>query len=158
MNPYAASLGNREPLSALAETPTRIQELVVAVGPPGLSRSYAPGKWSGAQLLVHLAQTEVAFGLRVRMALTTKDYVVQPFDQDAWMAREQATEPDVALATYKCLRGLNLALFRRLSAEERRIAFTHPERGRQNVQDIIEMLAGHELHHLGQFEVIAGRR
>lgn len=158
MNPYAASLGDRDVLAALAETPDRIRSIVSGLGTDGMSRSYAPGKWNARQLLVHLAQTELAFGVRARMALTTDAYVVQPFDQDRWMAREPAAEPAAALSAYQSARAMNLALFRSLTAEERKRTFMHPERGVLEVWEIAAMLAGHELHHLGHFEAIAGRR
>jgi hypothetical protein len=154
MNPYAASLGDRDWLEALAETPGRIRALVDAIGPAGLSKSYAPGRWSGRQLLVHLAQVELAFGVRARMALTAERYVVQPFDQDLWMAREPIVEPGVAMAAYQGLRDVNLALFRTLTADERLRPLEHPERGRMTLEEIPAMLAGHELHHLKHFEAI----
>jgi len=157
MNPYAASLGDGDALAALAGTPARVRAIVSAIGPGGMSRSYAPGKWDARQLLVHLAQTELAFGVRARMALTTDGYVVQPFDQDRWMAREPVVHGDVALAAYEGMRALNLALFRSLSLEERRRSFRHPERGQLEIEEIPALLAGHELHHLKHFEAIAGQ-
>jgi hypothetical protein len=154
MNPYAASLGNRDPLLVLADTPARIRALVSKMGPDDLARSYAPGKWNAVQLLVHLAQTELAFGTRARMALTTAQYVVQPFDQDVWMACEPSGDLHVALAAYEGLRGLNLALFRSFTPEERTRTFMHPERGLLEIQEIPALLAGHELHHLSHLETI----
>lgn len=141
----------------MADTPARIRKIVEALGPDRVSRGYAPGKWNARQLLIHLSQTELAFGMRARMALTTDAYVVQPFDQDRWLATDATATADMALAAYEGMRALNLALFRGLSPEQRRRAFTHPERGRQSVQDIAVMLAGHELHHLPHFEAIAAQ-
>jgi uncharacterized damage-inducible protein DinB len=158
MNPYAASLGDRDALKVMSETPERIRMLVTTMGAAGLSRSYAPGKWTVRQLLVHLAQTELAFGLRARMALTTESYVVQPFDQDEWMNFELTTEADVALATYESVRAMNLHLFRSLTHEQRQKPFMHPERGAMVVEDIVALLAGHELHHLAQLATVAAQR
>jgi uncharacterized damage-inducible protein DinB len=156
MNPYAASLGERDALATLAETPDRIRMLVSTIGPAGLSRSHAPGKWNVRQLLVHLAQVEMAFGVRARMALTTDNYLVQPFEQDAWMEDEaRLLEADVALAAYEGMRAMNLALFRSLTPEQRRRPLTHPERGPMQVEDIFTTLAGHELHHLAQIASVA---
>jgi uncharacterized damage-inducible protein DinB len=155
MNPYAASLGNRDVLTSLANTPERIRMLVSTIGPEGLTPSHAPGKWNVRQLLVHLAHAELAFGMRARMALTTADYVVQPFDQDRWMEVEPPADAAAALAAYEGLRALNLALFSSLSPAQRATTLTHPERGRMDVWEIAASLAGHELHHLGQIEVVA---
>ena len=38
--------------------------------------------------MTHLAQTELALGVRARMALATPTYTAQAFDQDAWIGRE----------------------------------------------------------------------
>jgi hypothetical protein len=70
------------------------------MAPGDFARCYAPGKWDARRILVHLAHTEMAFGLRLRMALVTTHYVVQPFDQDGWMTRRPLVEGPVALGAY----------------------------------------------------------
>jgi len=152
-NPYSNLLGERDPLAVLAETPQRIQALAAKLGPDGLQLSYAPGKWTAGQIIAHLAQVEMMFGTRFRQALTLDDYVVQPFDQNVWMSREL---PDAAALEALCaMRQWNLALFRSLSSEDRSRTFSPPERGVQSVDWMLELLAGHDLNHLAQLEVIA---
>lgn len=155
-NPYAADLGDLDVMRALAETPERLRALAERLTPAQFGRSYARGKWTAAQLFVHLAQCELMFGARVRMALTDEGYVVQPFDQDAWLLREAGADGPTAFRAYYALRQLNLQLFAALSQEERRRPLTHPERGPMIVEWILESLAGHERHHLPQLEIIAG--
>jgi hypothetical protein len=92
------------------------------------------------------------------MALTADDYSVQPMDQDRWMAVEPPTEASTALAAYESLRAMNLALFRRLTPEQRATPLNHPERGRIDVWEVAASLAGHELHHLAQIEAVAAQR
>jgi hypothetical protein len=70
-NPYAGDLGGLDPFQALGETPQQILAIVERWSNEMFERSYAPGKWSARRLLVHLAQTEVALGTRVRFALPT---------------------------------------------------------------------------------------
>jgi hypothetical protein len=154
MNPYEKDLGGRDPIAALGETPGRIRDVAGKMAPADFGRSYAPGKWDARRILVHLAHTEMAYGLRLRMALATEHYVVQPFDQDGWMAREPLVEGPSALGAYLELRRLNLPLFRSLTAEERGRTLWHPERGAVTVGWIVELLAGHDLHHLAQLEQI----
>ena len=156
-NPYAADLGDMDVMRALADTPERLRSLAGRLTPAQFDRSYAPGKWTAAQLIVHLAQCEVVFGSRVRMALTHDGYVVQPFDQDAWLLREAGTDGLEAFRAYYAMRQLNLRLFATLSPEERRRPLTHPERGPMIVEWILESLAGHERHHLPHFEIVAKR-
>lgn len=155
-NPYAAPLGDADVMTALAETPERLRALVDQFTPAQMASSYAPGKWTAAQLLVHLAQCEWVFGARVRMALSQDGYVVQPFDQDSWLARESATDGATAFRAYYATRQMNLAFFRSLTDAERERPLDHPELGRIHVEWILETLAGHERHHEPHFRTIAG--
>jgi hypothetical protein len=68
-NPYAADLGDRNPLEALGNTPERIARLVESWSADRFERSYAPGKWSARKVIVHLAQTELALGTRALCAI-----------------------------------------------------------------------------------------
>ena len=151
-NPYGQALGTRDALAALEDTPERIRRLVDGMREEDFTRSYGAGKWTVGQLLDHLAEAEIIFGVRMRMALTTPGYVVQPFDQDKMMAREARHTGRDAFDVYYALRRWNLPLYRSLSPEERNLRFTHPERGEMKVEDMLSLLAGHELHHLAQIE------
>jgi hypothetical protein len=157
-NPYQAALGERDPVEAMGDTPGRIHALVSRMTDADLARSYAPGKWTAAQLLVHLAQTELALTTRLRMALSQDGYVAQPFDQDRWLVREADTAAAPALGAYIALRQLNQPLFRRLSPADREKTFRHPEHGELTIEWLLQTIAGHELHHLRHFETIAGER
>ncbi len=156
-NPYGYALGERDVMQALESSPARLQRVVEAMTPVQFSQSCAPGKWTAVQILLHLAQTEAAFGLRIRMAVTTPGYVVQPFDQDAWLLREPLIGGPDAWHAYLAIRQFNLPLFRSLTPDERALALHHPERGTIHVEWILEMLAGHELHHLTHLETIAAQ-
>ena len=81
--PYSADLGSREPLSTMRETTERIRSIASGWSPAQFDRSYAPGKWTARQILVHLVQTEIALGNRARMALAIPNYTAQAFEQDA---------------------------------------------------------------------------
>ena len=104
-------------------------------------------------VLVHLAQTELALPTRARFALSQEGYAAQAFSQDEWIALDGAT-PDArtALDAYVALRRLNVALFARLTPEQREREFTHPEYGALNVWWIVAQMAGHDIHHLRQLE------
>ena len=152
-NPYAAALGAADPLKALSTTPRKIKALTSKWGARQWSRSYAPGKWSARQILVHLAQTELALTTRVRYGASQEGYVAQPFDQDAWLALDAADGP-TALDTYMALRRFNLAMFKGLTPKLRGRPFTHPEYGPLTPDWVMAQLAGHELHHLAQLKQI----
>jgi hypothetical protein len=154
--PYSADLGDRDPIAAIRDSLSRIGALGAAWTPPQFERSYAPGKWSARQILTHLAQSELAFGTRARMALAApnRDYVAQPFDQDAWMARESALVGRDALAALLGVGAMNLALYASLTADGRAATFSHPEYGSLTVDWLIHQSAGHLIHHVKQLETI----
>jgi hypothetical protein len=154
-NPYAADLGDRDPLAALEETPQQIRRLVEGWSPERFEKSYAPGKWSARQLLVHLGQTDLALGTRVRFALSQDGYAAQPFSQDDWMSVDEGTDARTALEAYLAVRKMNVAMFRRLTPAQRQRSFTHPEYGSLNVWWVANQMAGHDIHHLEHFKMIA---
>ena len=153
--PYTTDLNDREPLGALRDSTARIGELARGWSPADFERSYAPGKWSARQILVHLAQTELALGTRARHALTTPNYAAQSFNQDEWMAREAGLDGRAALDAFVALAAMNQRLFASLSPGDRETTLTHPEYGSLTVDWIVHQMAGHQIHHLKQLEVIA---
>jgi hypothetical protein len=155
--PYTPDLAGQDPIRALQDTPTRIRSIAAAWSAADFERSYAPGKWSARQILMHLAQSELALGTRARMALTTPNYAAQPFDQDQWMARESALEGRAALDAFVAVATMNAALFAALSASDRAATLSHPEYGSLTVDWILHQMAGHQIHHLKQLEAIASR-
>ncbi len=155
--PYTADLNGRDPLEALRDTPIRIRALADSWSPQQHERTYAPGKWSARQILIHLAQSEMALGARARLALSTTPYTSQPFDQDAWMARDSAISGADALSAFVSMAVMNHALFATLPPADRAKPFTHPEYGAISVDWMIHQMAGHQIHHLKQLEEIASR-
>jgi hypothetical protein len=153
-NPYAEDLGNRQPLDALGDTAERIRQLVTSWSDATFDKSYAPGKWSARRILVHLAQTELALTTRARFALAQPGYTAQAFNQDDWIPIDDGADARTALAAYTSLRGLNLAMWKRLTKEQLDRPFTHPEYGDLTVSWIMAQMAGHDIHHLKQLQAI----
>jgi DinB superfamily len=157
VTPYSAVLGDDDPLDAIRTTVARITVLAASwsdVGGGGFERSYAPGKWTARQIVIHLAHAELAFGTRVRMALSVPGYLAQPFDQDAWMRHDQSLGGVQAAEAFLAIARMNLALYAELSPSERQRPFAHPEYGELTVDYVVHQSAGHVLHHLAQLETI----
>jgi uncharacterized damage-inducible protein DinB len=151
-NPYAEKIQENEPLPVLAATPARVMDLAKKIDP---TKPYAEGKWNAKQIITHLAQCEMMFGTRFRQAATMNNFVVQPFDQDAWMDREPELDFEVAVQGFIALRNFNLALLNSLTDEEKDRPFTHPELGEGNLRMFMKLVAGHDINHLNQLETIA---
>ena len=145
-------LGDRNPLEALEANSKRVETVARRLGDAGLSRSYGPGKWTGKQILAHLADAEVGIGFRVRQILSEDNHRIQPWDEGSWARRYDHVDVESALGSYRALREWNLALFRGLSPGDLDREAFHPERGPEKLGIVIRLLAGHDLNHLAQLE------
>ena len=94
LNPYEKYLDGRPLESILASSPSQIAALLAAIGPEKSALPPAPGKWSPAEIVCHLADCELTFGFRLRQTLAEDNHVIQPFDQEKWAA----TYPGIAAA------------------------------------------------------------
>lgn len=155
MNPYASFLAGQDPIQVLSATPSRLEEIAAVVGESRLNHKPRPEKWSGREILVHLADTELAFAFRYRQALGEENHVVQPFDQDKWANAYAVYSAQQALRTYRALREWNLALIRSLTPAQMSRPVTHPERGSMILRTLVETAAGHDINHLRQLEALA---
>jgi len=153
-HPYAQLLGDRDPLAVLAETQERIPAIAESLGPEGLKRTYAPGKWTAAQVLAHLTDSEIAFAFRVRQILSQPALAIQPFDENRWARRYDRMDGLEAARTFQALRAWNLALFRMLDRNDLDKAAIHPDRGPERADTVIRIMAGHTLNHLAQLETV----
>ena len=145
-------LGDHNPLEALEANSKRVETVARRLGDAGLSRSYGPGKWTGKQILAHLADAEVGIGFRVRQILSEDNHRIQPWDEGSWARRYDNVQVESALGSYRALREWNLALFRGLSPGDLDREAVHPERGPEKLGTVIRLLAGHDLNHLSQLE------
>src|SRR5262245_32841741 len=107
----------KNPLKVLAATPAKLRRLVERTPRRVLSRRPAPGRWSVAQLLAHLADTEIVLAYRLRLILGRDGTEIQAFDQEKWADVAQYDRVDTAdaLAAFAAVRRVNLALVRRIT-------------------------------------------
>jgi uncharacterized damage-inducible protein DinB len=149
-------LAGRDPVKLQAAAPAKLAKLLTGVTPAKARKRPAPGKWSIAEIMAHLADTEVALGWRMRMVVSQPGQPLQSFDQDAWAAamRYEKRDPRKSLEQYRSLREANVALLKSLTPDDWKKSSMHPERGVQTVRAIAEMTAGHDLNHIAQIERI----
>ena len=121
-----------------------------------LARSYAPGKWSGARILAHVADTELVFFYRFLKAAAEEGSPVVPFDQDHWMAELHAVAPPPSqtIGLVRSLRQGFVHHLRTLPARTLERVAVHPERGPLTPLSIARIVAGHGRHHLTQIAAI----
>jgi uncharacterized damage-inducible protein DinB len=151
-----ATLGDRDALEVLDETPAKLARLVDGLATDVLTRRPAPGKWSVAEILAHLADTEMVLGFRVRLMLGHAGVPIQAFDQDVWatLGHYDQIPARESLERISVNRRANVRLLRSLSPEQLEHHGVHTERGRETVLHTIKIWAGHDLNHRAQVKRI----
>ncbi len=147
-------LGDRDPGEALRETPDALARAIDGLSPGQLRRPESPGKWSIAQILQHLADSEVVWAWRMRLVLAQDSPPLTGYDQDEWAKRLHYDEadPSEALELFGTLRRANLRLIARASPAELKRVGVHVERGEESLEHLRRLYAGHDLLHLRQID------
>src|SRR3954471_15894343 len=145
-------LGSRDPVSVLRATPSALHAAIDGVSADQLRRPEKPGKWSIAQVLQHLADSDLVWGWRIRLVLSQDRPTLIGYDQDAWAEHLKYDRADAeqALKEFAVLRQSNLRLIRRASPQDLQRVGIHSERGEESVSHMMRLYAGHDLLHLNQ--------
>lgn len=146
----------QDALKVQAATAKKLEKLVKGVSAAKLRKRPAPEKWSVAEILAHLADTEIAGSWRIRAILGAPGTPIQAFDQDAWVAAThyEKCDPKKAIERFRVLREANIALYKLLTPEQWKSHGIHAERGVETVEHIARLYAGHDLNHVRQIEAI----
>ncbi len=150
--PYAAALGDRDPEKVIAKTPRKLMRLMDDLSDKQIEERPAPGKWNLRETIAHMADCEIAWAWRLRQAMAESHAVTTPFDQDDWAKCYKVYSLAEALGMFKALRKWNIAFIGGLKEKDKRKPVTHPERGEETLWTIVEIMGGHDLHHLAALE------
>jgi len=109
-----------------------------------------PGDWSLAELVAHLADSDLVLAERMKRIIGEENPTLQPFPENAWLDRLHSARMPVeeAAALFaanrvwvaRILRGLDDSAFSRVGH--------HGELGRQTLAEIVVKAAHHLDHHL----------
>lgn len=147
----------QKPLRVQQATPKRIERLIRPLTRQQMRKRPAPRKWSIAEILAHLAETELVGGYRMRMILSKNRTPIQAFDQNVWAKNSNYArqDPHRSLHMFRTLRASNLALLKALPRNKWNYYGIHAERGKETITRVAQMFAGHDINHLMQIERIA---
>ena len=131
------------------------RRLLSGLDAPALARTSRPGSWTVHQLAHHTADAHLHGLNRLRYALTTDlsapAFVIQPFDQEAWLQLPDAALPvEVAL---NLLDGADAhwgALLSGVEVPEFGRQILHPQEGPQDLWQLVAKHDWHLRHHLAQ--------
>jgi uncharacterized damage-inducible protein DinB len=147
----------KNPLEVQRETASTLAKLIKPLTREELSQRLEPAKWSIAEILAHLVDTEIVVSWRMRLVIGQSGAALQAVDQDAWAQTLDYSrqDPKVSLETFGVLRANNLRMLQVLPDSVWENYGMHSERGTETVAQIVRMYAGHDLNHLAQVDKIA---
>ena len=151
-----ANIGDEDPWTVISTTGRRLRELIAGRTVEELARTPDPGKWSVIQILAHLADAEVVAGWRIRSILGADGIPLQPFDQDAWANafRYADTDPFESWQLFDVNRTALLGLLRRVDPRLHANYGMHAERGKETIEHLVRLYAGHDLNHVRRVEAL----
>ena len=153
-------VGQGSALKLQAAAPKKIEKLVKRVPTAKLRKRPEPARWSIAEIVAHLADTELVGGYRIRMILGAPGTPIQAFNQDDWAAALRYDKQDIreSLTRFRTLREANLAILKSLKPEQWKLFGIHAERGEETIETIAKLYAGHDQNHIQQIERILSRK
>ena len=155
-------IDGKDPLKVQKSTAKKLDKLTRRLSKKEIRRRPAPGKWSIAEILAHLADAEVVGSWRIRQILGADGTPIQAYDQNVWAEtfRYEDRDPRESLKLFRVLRENNLLLLKSVPSKLWENHGMHAERGKETIAQIVRMFAGHDLNHLQQIGKIAkpGRR
>jgi hypothetical protein len=156
----SGKVAGKNPVKVQAATAQKLSKLIKRKTPASLRKRPAPGKWSAAEILAHLADAEIVVSWRMRSILGAPGTPIQAFDQDAWVisGHYEKRDPHKSLAQFRLLRESNLALLKTLKPDQWKHHGVHAERGEESIERIVHLMAGHDLNHLEQIEKLVTSR
>ncbi len=159
-NPYAKQLMlyvvDKTPLEVYESTPAAIAKAKRGLKNNQLQKPPRKGKWSIAEIISHLTDGEIVIAYRIRKILSEPGSKIESYDQNKWAKNLSYYKADCKkkLALFTAVRQANVELLKSLTSKEWKRFGIHAERGKESLEQMILLYAGHDMNHLKQIEKI----
>ena len=133
----------------LASQPERLASQLSGVDPSLASYSYAPGKWTLAESIVHMCDAERVFSYRLLRIARGDTTPLPSFDQDAWVPESRsAMRPlDSVVGEFQAIRRATVCLVDSLDSVALSRSGTASDKTVSS-RALVWIIAGHASHHL----------
>lgn len=150
----------QNPIKIQKRTARNLEKLIRPLSKKRMKRRPAPGTWSIAEILAHLADVEIVASWRMRLILGNNGTPIQGFDQDVWAKTFDYSRlsPKQSLKVFRVLRENNLSLLESVPRNLWNNYGMHSERGKETIAHLVRLFAGHDLNHLQQIKKLRKAR
>jgi hypothetical protein len=146
----------KDPLKVYIQTPKTIKRLTKGLTEAQLHVTTKERKWSIAQIVHHMSDAEFVAGYRYRMALADSGTKIQAFDEQKWERnlKYDTSNTKEKIALFITLREDHIAMLKKLSKSEWSRYGMHQERGKETIERMLQMIAGHDINHVRQIATL----
>jgi len=143
----------------IAQLPADLSAVVAPLDEVWLERAYRPGGWTVHQVVQHLADSHTNSYVRFKWALTEEQPTIKAYDEKAWAecADRGALPVTATLAYLSALHERWVALLSRMSTDDWRRGFIHPDSGPITLDVNLGLYAWHGRHHLAHITSLLER-
>jgi len=146
--PYIAALGDVKLVETLKKQIENFPSFISSIPEDKLNYSYGEGKWTIAQVLVHILDTERVFQYRALRFARNDKTPLPGFDQDMFVSQSNAENwsREEVIENYRIIRKSTISLFEKFSEKDLKkvgIASDSP----MSVGAIGFICCGHQKHH-----------
>jgi len=136
-------------LAQLAEAPANLRVAVAGLSDPQLDTAYRPGGWTVRQVVHHLADAQVNWYIRPKLAVTEDVPVTKTYAEQRWAELPDAlTGPiEPSLQMFEGVTARWCRFFESLTSDQWLRQFGNPEWGTLTVEDTLRGMAWHTRHH-----------
>ena len=146
-------------IEGISRLPQALRSAVSGFSEQQLATPYRPGGWTVRQLVHHVADSHMNAYVRVRLALTEDWPTIVAYQEARWAELEDAQAAPVAISLdlLEALHARWVQLFASLDEHQWRRGYTHPENGRQSIEQAAILYDWHGRHHTAHVTQLSER-
>jgi hypothetical protein len=135
-----------------AEGPEEVRKSLEGFPPDRLTTRAFPGKWTAAEIVHHLSDSETVSAIRLRRLLAEERPVINGYDQDEYarLLRYQERPIEPSFETFRAVRAATTQLLRLMSETDWQRQGWHSESGAYTAETWLQIYAAHAHNHAAQ--------
>jgi hypothetical protein len=142
-------------LKAYSKGPMRLKRAIAGLNDDDLKAKPIEGKWSIAEIVIHLAEGEIIGACRFRQAYTNHPAPFPYYLEAEWALKMKYQNQPISfvranLHQFILLRKTTMHLLGRLTEEDWQKTGIHPQRGTMSIRGLLELYADHSERHIEQ--------
>ncbi|MER1999377.1 MAG: YfiT family bacillithiol transferase [Lysinibacillus sp.] len=144
----------KEAVESIRHYPKRLRQVMDQLTDADLLKTYRPGSWTVQQLIHHLADSQIHYYIRCKVAATEDSPTVSTFDENLWATLADTTlPPDASLSVIASINMRLTTFLDSLSVNAIYRTIQHPEKGALTIAQLVAMADWHCNHHLAHIQL-----